>query len=66
MPRSDLQKHIDRLVKQHGGLRAAARKIQIDPAYLWRLRQGRKSTPGDKVLEKLGLRRVERLLTYRG
>jgi hypothetical protein len=66
MPKSDLQKHIDKLVKQHKGLRAAARALGIDPAYLWRLQQGRTAAPGDKVLEKLGLRRVERLLMYRG
>jgi len=61
MPKSDLQKQIDRLVKRHGGLRAAARAIDLDPAYLWRMQRGTKTTPTPKTLEKLGLRRIETL-----
>jgi transcriptional regulator with XRE-family HTH domain len=62
MPKTDLQKQIDRLAKAHGGLRAAARAVGMDPAYLWRLRQGKKKNPTPKTLEKLGLRRTERLV----
>ncbi len=61
MPKTDLQKHIDRLVAKHGGLRSAARHCGVDPAYLWRLRKGEKVGPKSKTLEKLGLRRVETL-----
>lgn len=62
MPKkTDLQKHIDRLVAKHGGLRAAARACDVDPAYLCRLRQGAKLGPTSKTLEKLGLKRVESL-----
>lgn len=63
MPKSDLQKHIDRLVKKHKGLRPAARVCGVDPAYLWRMQQGAKTTPTAATLEKLGLRRIERLTT---
>ncbi len=62
MPKkTDLQKHIDRLVAKHGGLRAAARAHKVDPAYLWRLRRGAKVGPTSKTLEKLGLKRIETL-----
>lgn len=49
---------IDELVEQYGGLRAAARAIDCDVAYLYRLRRSEKSAPSDKVLAKLGLKRV--------
>jgi hypothetical protein len=62
MPKTDLQKHIDKLVRQHKGLRAAARALEIDPAYLWRLQQGRTKNPGGEVLERLGLKRTEKLV----
>lgn len=61
MPKSDLQKQIDRLVKRHGGLRAAARATGVDLAYLWRMQKGHKTSASPKTLEKLGLRRVETL-----
>jgi hypothetical protein len=49
---------IDELAQQHGGLRAAAREVDCDAAYLYRLRRSEKSAPSDKVLAKLGLKRV--------
>ena len=49
---------IQELAKQHGSLRAAARVLDIDHAYLWRLQQGEKIAPGAYVLKKLGLRRI--------
>ena len=55
-----LVRRIQALVSRHGSLRAAARVLAIDHAYLWRLQQGVKSS-GDDVLRKLGLRRV---ITY--
>lgn len=45
-------------VAKHGGLRAAARVLQCDPAYLSKLRSGKKNNPSDSLLKKLGLRRV--------
>ncbi len=49
---------IQELAKQHGSLRAAARALEIDHAYLWRLQQGEKTEPGAAVLRKLDLRRI--------
>lgn len=60
MSKSDLQKHIDQLVKQHGSLRAAARATGVDHAYLWKMRKGL-DDGSDKALEKLGLKRTEML-----
>ena len=53
-----LQQRIAELVGRHGDLRAVARVLQIDHAYLWRLYNGEKANPGDKLLRKLKLRRV--------
>lgn len=43
-------------IRRHGGVRAAARVLKIDPAYLTRLRDGKKRDPGPRLLKKLGLR----------
>lgn len=51
---------VDVLAKRHGSLRAAARVLNLTPAYLCRLRQGVKTEPSETVLRKLGLRRVVR------
>jgi hypothetical protein len=53
-----LRGRIQELAKQHGSLRAAARVLEIDHAYLHRLQQGDKTEPSTAVLRKLGLRRV--------
>lgn len=53
-----LVKRIQQLEKQHGSLRAAARVLQVDPAYLKRLRDGEKDNPSDALLKKLRLRKV--------
>lgn len=53
---------IDRLVKKHGGVRAAARAAGIDAGYLTRLRNGAKEAPSDCVLEALG---IEKVSTYK-
>ncbi len=42
---------------QHGGLRAAAKKIGIDAGYLKRLRDEEKTNPSNETLRKLGLRK---------
>lgn len=43
---------------QHGSIRAAARVLKIDHAYLWRLARGTKKEPSAEVLKKLGVRRI--------
>jgi len=53
-----LPERIDELVKQHGSVRAAARVVRIDHAYLYRLYVGAKKEPSVAVLKRLGLRRV--------
>ena len=53
-----LADRIDELVAQHGGLRAAARVLQMDPSYLLRLHSGEKTNPHESTLRRLGLRRV--------
>ena len=57
MSTGNLNKAIEARIKQHAGLRAAARALQIDAAYLCRVKHGEKG-PSDKLLRKLGLRRV--------
>lgn len=53
-----LAERIEELVQQHGSLRAAARAVQMDVGYLWRLRDGEKAKPGAIVLRRLGLKKV--------
>lgn len=54
MPKSDLQKRIDELIKAKG-VRGAARAVGIDASYLLRMRDG-KSCGAPETLKKLGLR----------
>lgn len=53
-----LRQRIDELIAQHGTLRATARVLMTDPAYLHRLRAGEKTEPGDPLLRRMGLREV--------
>lgn len=53
-----LVERVNRLIEQHGGIRPAARALEIDPAYLMRLRDSIKINPSDDTLRKLGLRKV--------
>lgn len=53
-----LAERISELVEQHGSIRAAARVLQMDHAYLYRLASGEKTEPSDDVLRKLGLRKA--------
>jgi hypothetical protein len=55
---SVLQQRIAELVAQHGGVRPAARVLEVDQGYVYRLLSGEKSDPGDNLLRKLKLRRV--------
>ena len=59
MAKSDLQKRIEALIKEHGGVRAAAAACRVDPSYLCRMRDGVQVGPTDRTLERLGLKRVE-------
>ena len=60
--KSDLQRHIDKLVKEHGSLRKAGNALQIDATYLWRIQQGKVLVHGDKALARIGLKRPQRLV----
>lgn len=53
-----LPQRITELMLQHGSIRAAARVVKIDHAYLWRLARGTKKEPTADALRKLGLRRI--------
>jgi hypothetical protein len=53
-----IRMRIDRLMLQHGGLRAAATAIGLDAAYLSRLRSVHKTNPSDAALAKMGIRKV--------
>lgn len=53
-----LTKRVQEVARQHGSLRAAARALTVDHAYLSRLQSGEKTDPSEAVLRKLGLRRL--------
>ena len=53
-----LQQRIAEKIAQHGSYRAAGAVLDFDHTYLYRLANGSKTGPGDKLLRKLGLRRV--------
>lgn len=50
-----IQQAIQALERKHGTLRAAARAVKLDVAYMHRLKTGEKENPGDQILRKLGL-----------
>lgn len=53
---------VTKAVAEAGGVRAAAKKFGLDPAYLSRLCAGEKSNPSAQTLSKLGIRAV---ISYR-
>lgn len=53
-----MAERIDALIGKHGSMRAAARVLKIDHAYLWKLRNGQKDNPCKRLLKALGLKRV--------
>lgn len=57
-----LAARIDMLLSKHGSLRVVGRVLEIDHAYLKRLRDGDKVNPSEAVLKKLGLKRI---VTYK-
>ncbi len=52
-----LHDRIAEIEERCGGLRKAARVLEIDPAYLYRLKTGKKKNPSLLILRKLGLKR---------
>jgi hypothetical protein len=54
----DIPDVVRRHIRTHKGVRAASRALGIDAAYLVRLRDGKKTNPGEDTLEKLGIERV--------
>jgi len=50
------------LIKAHGSVRAAAKRIGVNYSYLFRMASGEKLNPSGEVLKKLGL---EKIVTYR-
>lgn len=53
-----LQRRVKALAERHGSIRALARVLKVDHAYISRLASGDKASPSDALLRKLGLRRV--------
>ena len=53
-----IKRKVKALVKKFGNVRQAALRIGMNYHYLYSLHSGEKSNPGDKILTKLGLRRV--------
>lgn len=49
------KKRIDDLVCIHGSVRAVGKALDIDHAYLHRLRNGQKVNPSDEILRKLDI-----------
>ena len=64
MPKSDLQKRIDELIRLKG-VRGAARAVGIDASYLLRMRDG-KSAGSPETLKKLGLQAQTRYVSVGG
>ncbi len=53
-----IRRRVRELAEQFGNIRQAAVHLEINPKYLYSLRNGHKANPGDAILKKLGLRRV--------
>lgn len=52
-----IQKAARAAIKQHGGLRKAARALGMSPAYLCRLQNGERTNGSPETLAKLGIRK---------
>lgn len=55
---NELQAAIQRQIDKYGGLRAAARVLNVSAPYLGRLRDGTYDNPNSKLQKKLGVRRL--------
>jgi len=53
-----LEEAVAKVVKKHGGVRAAERATGVDKSFISRLMNGRKVAPSAETLEALGLRAV--------
>jgi len=53
-----LRERVAAFISVCGGVRKAARELNIDPGYLIRLRDGEKTNPSDDVAARLGLKKV--------
>ena len=62
--RTTLAERINKLVERHGSLRNVAKITETEPAYLSRLRSGKKMWPSETVLKRLGLKRVSVMIEY--
>lgn len=58
-----LQKKIEKLIEEEGGVRGAGRLLQVTPQHIMRMRDGEVDKPGERILRRLGLVRE---VTYRG
>ena len=56
--RALIKRRVKAVAKKFGNVRRAAIRLGINPKYLYSLHRGERSNPGDKILTKLGLRRV--------
>lgn len=54
-----IPERINQLITVHGSLQEVARRHNLDPGYLCKMRAGGKMHPSDGTLFKLGLKRVE-------
>ena len=55
----ELPERAKELINRNGSVRAASKAVGIEASYLHRMAQGKKFYPSDKVLTKMGLRRIE-------
>ena len=53
-----LKERIDELCEKHGSLRNTSKIIDVDFGYLSGLRSGEKNNPSEKIISKLGLKKV--------
>jgi len=53
-----IKRKVKAQVKKSGSVSRAAVRLGIDKKYLYSLCSGERSNPGDRILTKLGLRRV--------
>lgn len=53
-----LQDRVNQLVATHGSYRAAARVLQVDQGYLYRLGDGKAKSPGVALLRRMGLKQT--------
>jgi len=56
MSRTYLQFKVSEIINKYGGVRIAARELQISASYLSRLRSGEKTNPGKDIKKKLGIK----------